>query len=93
MKPQTNAKIKSVPAGFITEKIRAFKHIDQHATVDVALNKVSNSFKLFLKGILHFLQLLFLPQTVSKNLLVVIPEKQFNPNDSYVFIIGERYKN
>lgn len=93
MKPQTNAKIKSVPAGFITEKKRAFKLIDLHEAVDEALNKFSKSFNAFFKGILLFVELLFSSQSRKINLPFAHVNDQQNLIEPYVLIIGERYKN
>jgi len=93
MKPQTNAKVKSVPAGFITEKKRVFKLIDPQESVDAALNKFSNSFKAFFKGILLFVELLFSPQSRKNNLQLAHVKDQQNSIEPYALIIGERYKN
>lgn len=93
MKPQTNAKIKSVPAGFITEKKRAFKLIELHESVNAALNKFSNSFKEFFKGVLLFVELLFSSRSRKINLQFAHVKDQQNPIEPYVLIIGERYKN
>lgn len=93
MKPQTNAKIKSVHVGFITEKKRAFKLIELQKSVDAALNKFSNSFKAFFKGILLIVDLLFSPQTRKINYQLAHVKDQQNLIEPYVLIIGERYKN
>ena len=93
MKPQTNAKVKSVPAGFITEKKRVLKLIYIKESVDVELNQLSNSFKTFINGILLFMQLLISQQITKNNRFFAHYRNLLNPIQSYVLVIGERYKN
>lgn len=93
MKPQTNANIKSVPAGFITEKKRAFKLINLQDSVDVALNHFSNSFKAFFNGIILLVQFLVSQKSVKKISQEAYVKNHFNLIEPYVLIIGERYKN
>jgi hypothetical protein len=95
MKPQKNAKIKSVPVGFITEKKRKFNLIECENSSSMSWNDStsSNAFDRFLNGLILVIHILFSPI-----------EKLREKHDSgilrlnflaerYVLIIGERYKN
>lgn len=95
MKPQKNAKIKSVPAGFITEKKRKFNLIEFENSSSSSWNDstYSNAFDRFLNGIILVVHILLSP--IEK-----LREKQDSgilrinfSAERYVLIIGERYKN
>jgi len=95
MKPQKNAKIKSVPAGFITEKKRKFNLIEFEKLSSISWNDStpSNAFKRFLNGLILVVNILFSPidKLREKHELGIV-SLNFSA-ERYVLLIGERYKN
>jgi hypothetical protein len=95
MKPQKNAKIKSVPAGFITEKKRKFNLIECENSSSVSWNDStsSNALERFINGLILVVHILFSPieKLIEKHDSGIL-RLNFSA-ERYVLIIGERYKN
>lgn len=95
MKPQKNAKIKSVPAGFITEKKRKFNLIEFEHSSSISWNDStpSNTFERFLNRLILVVHILVSPieKLLEKHDSGILGLNFSTEN--YVLIIGERYKN
>jgi hypothetical protein len=95
MKPQKNAQIKSVPAGFITEKKRKFNLIgfDKSSSLSWNDSTESNAFNRFLNRLILVVNILFSPiDKLREKHDTEIFWLNFS-SETYVLMIGERYKN